>query len=361
MKILYGVPSEGMGHATRSKVVIQHLLDAGHDVHIATSDRALTFLETAFPGRTFKIEGLHLKYDQGTVDRWASFKMLLKSAPEGIRTNVEQFRNLHKEFHPDVVISDFESFTYYFAKFHRIPLLCVDNIQTINRCVLEFDIPDDERENYRLANAIIKAKVPFCDRYLVSAFFAAKLRKPRTEIIPPILRDAILQAKPSQGDHILVYQTSTSQDDLVPGLKSVWKEKFKVYGFNREEDHGSVQLRKFSEDGFIQDLASCKAVMTNGGYSLISEAVYLHKPVLSFPLRGQFEQFVNGATIEQMNYGRRFESFHPDHVKTFLYDLERFTEAISKYRQDGNLATFQAIDRFLASPVVAAEIEEDDD
>ena len=26
MKILYGVPSEGMGHATRSKVIITHLL-----------------------------------------------------------------------------------------------------------------------------------------------------------------------------------------------------------------------------------------------------------------------------------------------------------------------------------------------
>jgi UDP:flavonoid glycosyltransferase YjiC (YdhE family) len=65
MKILYGVPSEGMGHATRSQVVVEHLLGRGHDVSIATSDRAFEFLEKTFPGHYFRIEGLHLAYEDG--------------------------------------------------------------------------------------------------------------------------------------------------------------------------------------------------------------------------------------------------------------------------------------------------------
>ena len=32
MRILYGVVGEGMGHATRSRVVIAHLLEQGHEV-----------------------------------------------------------------------------------------------------------------------------------------------------------------------------------------------------------------------------------------------------------------------------------------------------------------------------------------
>jgi UDP:flavonoid glycosyltransferase YjiC (YdhE family) len=40
MKILYGVPSEGMGHATRSKSVIQYLIAQQHEVCIVSSDRA---------------------------------------------------------------------------------------------------------------------------------------------------------------------------------------------------------------------------------------------------------------------------------------------------------------------------------
>lgn len=347
MKILYGVPSEGMGHATRSKVIIAHLLSAGHDVRVATSDRAADFMEKAFPGRVFRIEGLHLQYDKGTVARWKSFSHLLASAPESLVTNVGQFLQVHSDFAPEVVISDFESFSYYFAKIHGLPILSVDNMQVINRCQLDMKIPDEESENYLLAKTIIKAKVPFCARYLVTSFFDAPPRKARTEMVAPILRDAILQTKPRAGEHILVYQTATSQSDLIEGLKAVKGQKFWVYGFNRDEDHGDVVLKKFSEDGFIDDLASCKAVLTNGGFSLISEAVYLHKPVMSFPLAGQFEQFVNGAQVERMGYGRHFAKFSPDAVKAFLYDLGDFASAVVAHHQDGNQQVLAAVDRFL--------------
>ena len=47
MKILYGVPGEGMGHATRSKVIIAHLLQ-NHDVQVLSSSRAYKFLNESF-------------------------------------------------------------------------------------------------------------------------------------------------------------------------------------------------------------------------------------------------------------------------------------------------------------------------
>src|SRR5687767_7766027 len=34
MRILYGVVGEGMGHATRSRVVLAHLLASGHEVKV---------------------------------------------------------------------------------------------------------------------------------------------------------------------------------------------------------------------------------------------------------------------------------------------------------------------------------------
>lgn len=351
MKILYGVPSEGMGHATRSKVIIENLLKRGHQVRIATSDRAFELLDKSFPGCCFRIEGLHLKYDKGSVDKSKTFMHLMASAPEGLVTNVQHYLHLWKEELPDVVISDFESFTYYFAKLRRLPLLSIDNMQVINRCELGFTVPDDEVESYQLAKAIIKAKVPFCQRYLVTSFFAAPVRKPNTFVVPPILRELVLRTKAAAlpvGSHILVYQTASAQDDLVAGLHSLRDHSFVVYGLNRDEDLGNVALRSFSEDGFVRELATCRAVITNGGFSLISEAVYLHRPVCSFPLDGQFEQFVNGAQIEQLGYGRRFASFSADAVKAFLYDIERFDAALNGYEQDGNEVTFAAIDKFLS-------------
>ena len=40
MRILYGVVGEGMGHAMRSRVVLEHLVGLGHDVEIMASGRA---------------------------------------------------------------------------------------------------------------------------------------------------------------------------------------------------------------------------------------------------------------------------------------------------------------------------------
>jgi uncharacterized protein (TIGR00661 family) len=320
-------------------------------------------LNAAFPDRCFRIEGLHIKYDRGSVDKLATFAHLMANAPEGLVANVQQYLRMWKEEVPDVVISDFESFTYYFAKLRRIPLLSIDNMQVINRCTLEFDIPEEEQDSYQLAKTIIKAKVPFCQRYLVTSFFDAPTRKPSTVVVPPILRDLVLRTKSAglaPSDHILVYQTASAQDDLVSGLQQVERQRFVVYGLNRDEVVGNVTLRKFSEEGFIRELATCKAVITNGGFSLISEAVFLQRPVCSFPLGGQFEQFVNGAQIDRLGYGRRFSQFSPDAVKAFLYDVDRFAGNLSRYEQDGNRVTLGAVEEFL-SDVIRGNLPSDED
>ena len=118
-----------------------------------------------------------------------------------------------------------------------------------------------------------------------------------------------------------------------------------VYGFNRGEHHGNVILKTFSEDGFIDDLASCKGVICNGGFSLISEAVYLKKPVCSIPIQNQFEQFVNAAYIEKLGYGRHFGKMASDSIAAFLYEIERFHDNLAGYCQDGNELLFQALER----------------
>jgi uncharacterized protein (TIGR00661 family) len=47
VKILYGVVGEGMGHAMRSRVVLEHLVAQGHEVEIMASGRATDFLGEA--------------------------------------------------------------------------------------------------------------------------------------------------------------------------------------------------------------------------------------------------------------------------------------------------------------------------
>ena len=348
MKILYGVPSEGMGHATRSKVIITHLLKR-HEVRIVTSDRAFAFMETNFPGLAHRIRGFHLGYRKGEISKRKTVAALLKKGPADLIANVQQYRAIYAQFKPDLVISDFESFSYLFAKHHRLPIISIDNMQVLARCTLEIPIPPQEKENHLIARNIVKAKLPRCEAYLVTAFFDAPVEKPKTFIVPPILREPILAAKAGvrQGEHIVVYQTSASQQNLAEVLQAIPDRTFFVYGFNKDEAAGNIVFKRFSEEGFIADLASADAVVTNGGFSLISEAVYLHKPLCSVPIHGQFEQYVNGAYIEKLGFGRCFPAFEPDLIKAFLYDVPRFRSKIEGYQQEGNKTTFAVLDKVM--------------
>src|SRR5688572_22274443 len=141
MKILYGVPGEGMGHATRSKVIINHLLARQHDVHIVSSDRAFALLDKAFPGCVHEIKGYHLAYKNAAVSKLKTAILTLKTAPENLQKNFHRYRQLIEAFQPDLIISDFESFSYLFAKYHRLPIIRIDNMQVINRCQLDIQIP----------------------------------------------------------------------------------------------------------------------------------------------------------------------------------------------------------------------------
>lgn len=346
MNILYGVPGEGMGHATRSKVVIDHLLKE-HNVQVVSSSRAFQFLVKSFPERVHEIKGLHFAYKNAQVSKLGTFMLNLKSAPSNLLHNFSKYLLIDKSFKPDVVISDFESFTYFFAKQHRLPLLSIDNMQVMDRCVLDIHIPKEEKNNYKLAKTIVQGKVPGCKHYFVSTFFQAQIKKANTTLVPPIVREAIQNASVSSGDHVLVYQTSSSLSGIKDVLHRIPDLRFFVYGFNKDERDKNVVFKTFSEQGFVDDLASAKAVISNGGFSFISEAVYLKKPIYSFPLKNQFEQFMNAAFIQKLGYGRHFENLDADSLKAFLYDLSIFSNNLAAYHQEGNDVLFKLLKKQL--------------
>lgn len=355
MKILYGVPSEGMGHATRSRVIISYLLSKGHDVKVVSSDRAYAFLHGHFGERVIPIEGFHLAYKNAEVSVGKTALLTLKTAPKNLLKNFGKYKEILSKGKPDIVISDFESFTYFFAKAHSIPLVSIDNMQVIDRCQLDIEIPKNLRSDYQLAKQIVNVKVKGATHYLISSFFYPDIKKAHTSYVAPILRDEIVNAKTSTLSHVLVYQTSNTEKELLPILQAIPQVPFIVYGLKKDKIDRNVTLKSFSEDGFIKDLSMAKAVIANGGFSFISEAVYLHKPICSVPITHQFEQFVNAAYIEKLGYGRYFDSFTVDGIKSFLFDLPLFEKALMSYQQNGNKKLFQQLGELLESIYSAAK------
>jgi len=80
-------------------------------------------------------------------------------------------------------------------------------------------------------------------------------------------------------------------------------QEYVIYGFNEDYRDGNLLFCKSGKEKFAEDLISCKGVITNGGFSLISEAVILNKPIYSIPIKHQGEQEMNGYYIEKEGWG----------------------------------------------------------
>ncbi len=348
MKILYGVVGEGMGHATRSRVLLDHLTKK-HDVHIVVSGRARDYLAKQFEN-VHNIWGFTIQYEGNSVKKWQTVLQNLKGAVTGWPQNVKKYFELVETFSPDVVISDFESFSYLFAKNHFIPVISVDNMQIINRCTHEPSMLAGYEESFEMTKGIVKAKLPGAFHYLITTFFYPPVRKERTTLAPSILRPQILEAKSQPGDHLLVYQTSTTNTALLEGLKKSGLD-CRIYGMRRElkEDQreGNLLFRPFSEAGFIDDLRTARAVVAGGGFTLMSEAVYLHKPLLSLPVGGQFEQVLNALWLEKLGYGMHAKVLDEKTLGEFLERVPGCAKALEGYSQDGNKKMIAALDEQL--------------
>jgi uncharacterized protein (TIGR00661 family) len=350
MRILYGVVGEGMGHATRSRVILEELVRE-HEVQIVASGRARKFLEERF-AHVRGIWGLTIAYDGNEVSHWQTLLQNVKGAVTGWPQNLRRYFELTREFEPELVISDFETFSYLYAKNQFLPVISVDNMQIINRCRHAPELLAGHEDAFELSRSIVKAKLPGCLHYLVTTFFYPEVRKERTTLVPSILRPEILAARSEPGDHVLVYQTSTTNQRLPEILKET-KVPCRIYGMRRDitEDvvDGNLVYRPFSEQGFIEDLRTARAVIAGGGFTLMSEAVYLRKPMLSVPVRKQFEQTLNALYLEKLGYGMHVPELTARDVHAFLDKVPQCAEALKGYSQDGNTEMFRVLREQIAA------------
>ena len=348
-KIVYGVSGEGSGHSSRAREMAAHIERLGHVIKMVSYDRGYRNLKDDFD--VFENEGLHIASLDNKVSKVKTFTDNLKKISKGHKRLMALRKHIFKTFKPDCVITDFEPMTAYLTNHYDLPLITVDNQHRFR--YMMYECPAYLKNDQLLTENIIRAMVPRPDVSLVTTFYYGNVKNDRTFLFPPILRREVLDLKPASGKSILVYLTS-GFESFLDLLKTFTRERFLVYGYDREDKDGNLQYKAFSKDGFLLDLADTKAVMATAGFTLMTESLHLQKPYLALPMNGQFEQELNAIFLEQLQYGMNVREISMAAIGHFLYSIPDFKKRLRRYQAKDNTEIKKKIEELLANDCAVA-------
>ncbi len=337
-RILYGISGDGFGHSTRSKEAILHLQQSGHELCLVSYDKGYEMLSKVFPVE--KISGLRLSYANNEVKFLSTVGNNLMKSKANVQS-LEKVSKLAKKFKPDLVITDFEPTVNMVANWMDIPLISMDNQHVVTKA--KIDVPERWLTDYLIAKLIIRVMVFGASKYIVLSFFDVEPNSSKAIIVPPIVRQEILNLNPTRGEHILVYLTA-EDEKIIPALKDS-REKYIVYGFDRTGREDNVIFKPYGDKDYLSDLETAKGIIATAGFSLMSEAFYLGKPFLAMPIKSTFEQMLNAHYLQKMDCGMMTEKFVYDDLTKFLSKLDVYSDKMLANRSTGNARAMSALDQ----------------
>lgn len=348
MRILYGVTGEGLGHAMRAQVLLPHLRANGHQVLVAASGRAAGLL--AREHDVVAIDGLHMEYANGAVQRVRTVMKNARGAVPALLHNCQVGFERVSAFSPEAVITDFDSFSYAVGRLLGCPIVSFDHQHVLSNFEHPLGVRRHLSYDFGLARRFVERKTRHCDRYVVTSFFHPEPRwrhARSTSLVGPTIRPRLTTLQPSEGEHVLVYQTAAGDSRLVESLRSAPHVPFRVYGLGARPRSRNIEYRAFDEDVFMNDLASARAVISNGGYTTLSEALFLGKATLSIPVRHQGEQELNAAYLSHLGLGVRAARPSPEAISKLLSYAD-VSRGKRPRMADGSQDAAHAVDRALA-------------
>lgn len=300
MKILYGVQATGNGHISRSREVIRNLKGLGHDVRVILSGRD--------PSMLWEME-IFKPYDTVRGLTFITHRGKVRMIRTALRLNLFQFyRDIfsYDASRFDLVVTDFEPVSARIACRNSIPSIGVGH-----QYAFLHDVPVKRADPFSMW--VVKNFAPA--DYSVGLHWH-HFEKP---ILPPIIPAQLKNDARLEPDKILVYLPFEQSDDIESLLRPFARYQFFIYcSISTPKNDGNLHWRPFSRGGFLAALKNCNGVISNAGFELLSEAMYLGKKFLVKPLSGQMEQASNAYVISKLKLGTEMKRLSSGAVRQFL-------------------------------------------
>ena len=305
MKIFYAVQATGNGHISRAMELIPYLENYGEvDVFLSGSNSTL---ELNMPVK-YRSKGLSLFY---TCNGGLNYSRIIGqlSLPR-IRKEINELP-VHKY---DLVLNDFDCITSLACSRRSIPSIHFGHQASF----LSSKTPRPEKKS-RAGEWVLKHYARGTEN--VGLHF-----QPYDDfILSPVIKKKVLTADPKDHGHITVYLPSYCLPELLNYFGPLKQFQFEIFTWevNAQQKHGHISFLPVSTTEFTRSMINCHAIICGAGFETPAEALYLGKKMMVMPIKGQYEQRCNAASLEQLgvkcfyqldgNFNRVFEDWMNNH------------------------------------------------
>lgn len=363
-RVVVGACGMGNGHSSRQLSLVAELRRRGHRVAMITFGDGTAALDGAFPADVPLLEPDH--HPGAWVAAGAAGLDIAASARNGRRLgrrdDAWNFALCERvtaalDGEPDVVITDYEPASAQLAYMLGRPLATVEQQSKF----LIHRTPDVGGATRWQEAAKLRYFFPAADHRVASSFFPMEWERDERypgEVVQPILRPevtALAADVEHDPDLVVVYLSpygplGQRPEELLASLATQPTVRFEV--FTRDpaplapHAPANVTLAAFDRARFTSSLARCSAVVSTTGHQLLSECLYLGKPVLGLPF-DTYEQRFNAMMLAHMGFGVEADKVTPEGLTAFL---ERRAEYAANARE-------QARRRFTDDAVTPAVLD----
>lgn len=339
-KILYGICGIGNGHIFRQLPRLSFHLNHGDKVVVFCYGRSQEVLHNLYPDRpNLHIIHIDVAYVVGNYTGLDFKQSAEKINPDGAALN---FLAMSKAAdligRPDLVFSDYEPISAQYAYAYDAPLITIDQ-----QSKYLFETCPKDLNGTSYADEIMRLRMffPKADLRVACSFFDVDGSDlyPELHIARPSIRDVINQMKQAnvQQNKITVYVSEQQLDqeklnELHRVVSLQPDVEFHIYGPKVVNLPGSTEKIRYYHHGdasFEQNFATSFGVITTAGHSLLSECVFLKKPVLAMPIQ-LYEQQMNAHVIQENKVGMSVQNLTQDNLSQFLSQLTEFSDNYAK-------------------------------
>jgi UDP:flavonoid glycosyltransferase YjiC (YdhE family) len=308
MRVLLLVNGLGLGNSTRCHAIIQRLRERGAEIAVITSGNGKWYFE----GRTDvgEIHGIEAFYYAAHEGRISIPRTLLSIADfrRIAKRNAAVVERVLDSFKPDVVLID-SVYTTGPMKRRGIPIVALNNADVVHLSYRRFK---DKPRSIRMQFYAIEEMDYLFHRARVDMVLSPSLDSTLPEVggnvrrIGPIVRRGY-ESAPGDGPvkRVLVMLSGSRFGSPVALKDSRYPFHVDVVGREAPKDitlPPNVVFRGRVRDN-TEIVRSADLVLVNGGFSAVSEAFALRKPMVVLPIPNHAEQWVNGRTIEKLGVG----------------------------------------------------------